>query len=232
MFKTAAQEAYARFQPAAMLVGASCTAELIQDDPGGLALALNLPVPVVPLELPSYQRKENWGAAETFYQLVRTLAGAKRERAPGQGRPRCNVLGPTALGYRHRDDLREICGLLEEIGIDVNVVAPLNATPADLARLQDAEFNVVMYPEIASVAAGWLQRACAAYWRYEGLLEDHDAEYVASNVGHDEVDDMQEIKGDAGRGVELQPVPYTPLRAQETVLDLVLLLLLEQITIV
>ncbi len=159
LFKTAAQEAYARFQPAAMLVGASCTAELIQDDPGGLAQALNLPVPVVPLELPSYQRKENWGAAETFYQLVRTLAGAKRERAPGQGRPRCNVLGPTALGYRHRDDLREICGLLEEIGVDVNVVAPLNATPADLARLQDAEFNVVMYPEIASVAASWLQRS-------------------------------------------------------------------------
>ena len=31
----------------ALLVGASCTAELIQDDPGGLARALNLPVPVV-----------------------------------------------------------------------------------------------------------------------------------------------------------------------------------------
>jgi light-independent protochlorophyllide reductase subunit B len=37
LFKTAAREAYERFQPQAMLVGASCTAELIQDDPGGLA---------------------------------------------------------------------------------------------------------------------------------------------------------------------------------------------------
>jgi light-independent protochlorophyllide reductase subunit B len=36
---------------------------------------------VVPLELPSYQRKENWGAAETFYQLVRGLAGAPRAGA-------------------------------------------------------------------------------------------------------------------------------------------------------
>ena len=159
LFKTAAKEAFARFQPAAMMVGASCTAELIQDDPGGLARALELPIPVVPLELPSYQRKENWGAAETFYQMVRALAGAKRERTAGPGRPRCNVLGPTALGYRHRDDLREICRLLEEIGVEVNVVAPLDATPADLGRLQDAEFNVVMYPEIASVAANWLQRS-------------------------------------------------------------------------
>ena len=37
LFKTAAREAYERFQPQAMIVGASCTAELIQDDPGGLA---------------------------------------------------------------------------------------------------------------------------------------------------------------------------------------------------
>ncbi len=74
LFKDAARAAYDRFKPQALLVGASCTAELIQDDPGGLARALNLPVPVVAVELPAYQRKENWGAAETFYQLVRAFA--------------------------------------------------------------------------------------------------------------------------------------------------------------
>ncbi|MEL6475082.1 MAG: nitrogenase component 1, partial [Pseudomonadota bacterium] len=74
IFKTAARKAYERHQPQAMIVGASCTAELIQDDPGGLAKALALPVPVIPLELPSYQKKEHWGAAETFYQIVRNLA--------------------------------------------------------------------------------------------------------------------------------------------------------------
>ena len=31
-----ARDAEERFQPAAMIVGASCTGELIQDDPGGL----------------------------------------------------------------------------------------------------------------------------------------------------------------------------------------------------
>jgi light-independent protochlorophyllide reductase subunit B len=165
LFKTAVHEAYERFQPTAMLVGASCTAELIQDDPGGLARALELPIPVVALELPSYQKKENWGAAETFYQLVRALAGpsapasgsAPRERIAGT-QPRCNLLGPTALGFRHRDDAQEISGLLKQMGIDINVIAPLGATPADLSRLGDADFNVVLYPEIANPAAGWLQR--------------------------------------------------------------------------
>ena len=165
LFKNAAREAYERFQPQAMLVGASCTAELIQDDPGGLAKALDLPIPLVPLELPSYQRKENWGAAETFYQLVRTLCtphapapGSTRPaRTPG-ARPRCNLLGATALGFRHRDDVREITQLLATLGIDVHVAAPMDATPADVARLGDADFNVVLYPEIAGVAARWLER--------------------------------------------------------------------------
>lgn len=161
LFKTAAREAFKRFQPRAMLVGASCTAELIQDDPAGLARALDLPIPVVPLELPSYQRKENWGASETFYQAVRTLAGPhKPATAPA---PRveavCNILGPAALGFRHRDDLQEIRGLLAALGIRVNVVAPQDATPDDLARLGDAAFNVVLYPEIANVTAQWLQRS-------------------------------------------------------------------------
>ncbi len=165
LFKNAARDAYERFKPQAMMVGASCTAELIQDDPGGLARALNLPIPVVPLELPAYQKKENWGAAETFYQMVRALAGPsvpppgtlRPARAEGEA-PRCNVLGPTALGFRHRDDVTEITRLLGQIGVDVNVVAPLGATPADLARLGDADFNVVLYPEVAGQAAQWLAR--------------------------------------------------------------------------
>ncbi len=165
IFKTAAREAFERFQPQAMLVGSSCTAELIQDDPGGLAKALDLPIPVVPLELPSYQKKENWGASETFYQLVRQLVGREprhREADPAQPtrlrRPSCNLLGPTALGFRHRDDVREITRLLAALGIEINVVAPLGASPQDIRRLGDADFNVVLYPEIAAQAAGWMQR--------------------------------------------------------------------------
>ena len=164
LFKNAAKNAYDRFKPQAMIVGASCTGSLIQDDPGGLARALNLPIPVVTVDLPAYQRKENWGAAETFYQLVRALAGPSAPppgtpRVSAEGsRPSCNLLGATALGFRHRDDVTEITALLGKLGIDINVTAPMGATPADLARLGDADFNVVLYPEIARQAASWLQR--------------------------------------------------------------------------
>jgi light-independent protochlorophyllide reductase subunit B len=118
---------------------------------------------VIPLELPAYQRKENWGASETFYRIVRALApqpvpGTPRPARDKGARPVCNLLGPTALGFRHRDDLAEVTRQLVDLGIEINVVAPWNATPADIARLADADFNVVLYPEIAATAAQWLQR--------------------------------------------------------------------------
>jgi light-independent protochlorophyllide reductase subunit B len=156
LLKKTALEAYERFRPAVLLVGASCTAELIQDDPGGLAATLGLPVPVIPLDLHAYQHKESRGAAETLYALVRACAGGRRERP--RDRRSCNLLGPTSLGFRHRDDVIEVRRLLARMGVDVNVVAPLGASPADLARLGDAAFNVVLYPETAAAAARWLTK--------------------------------------------------------------------------
>ncbi len=163
LFIDAVHQAIERFKPNALLVGASCTAELIQDDPGGLALGLKLSTPVIPLELPAYQRKENWGSAETFYHLVRRLVKRdtsedKISTVESSGRPKCNILGPTALGFRHRDDVIEISTLIKNLGIDVNVIAPLNASVNDIERLPLADFNVVLYPETAQTAATWLQR--------------------------------------------------------------------------
>ncbi|MDU8910955.1 ferredoxin:protochlorophyllide reductase (ATP-dependent) subunit B [Aestuariicoccus sp. MJ-SS9] len=154
LFKDACLAAYDRFRPEAIIVGASCTAELIQDDPGGMSETLGLPVPVIPLELPSYQRKENFGADETFYQIVKALA----KPMPRTERVTANLIGPTGLGFRHRDDITELTGLLMEMGIEVNVVAPMTASPSDIARLGQAHFNVLMYPETAETAARWMER--------------------------------------------------------------------------
>jgi light-independent protochlorophyllide reductase subunit B len=155
LFKDAARDAFTRFAPQAMIVGASCTAELIQDDPGGLAEALDLPIPVIALELPSYQRKENFGADETFYQIVKALA----HPMPRTEGITCNLLGATGLGFRHRDDVAEITTLLSQMGIGVNVCAPMGSSPADIARMGAAHFNVLLYPETGEAAARHCEKA-------------------------------------------------------------------------
>ncbi|MEB3296903.1 MAG: ferredoxin:protochlorophyllide reductase (ATP-dependent) subunit B [Cyanobacteriota bacterium] len=171
LVKRSIADAVERFRPEALLVGESCTAELIQDQPGALAAGMDLGgIPMVSLELPAYSKKENWGAAETFYQLVRTLLkpqlpppGSPRPdptRWRGEGRrPRVNLLGPSLLGFRCRDDVRELTRLLGEHGIDVAVVAPLGARPADLIRIPSADANVCLYPELAGTVCSWLERS-------------------------------------------------------------------------
>jgi light-independent protochlorophyllide reductase subunit B len=154
-----------RFRPSVLLVGDSCTAELLQDQPGTLASGAGLDVPIIPLEMLAYSRKENWGASETLYSLVRGLLNrqapepgwTRPPRAEGQ-RPKVNLLGPSSLGFRCRDDVIEITRLLERIGVEVGVVAPLGASPQDLLRIPEADANVCLYPEVADSTCAWLQR--------------------------------------------------------------------------
>ena len=171
LVKRTLKDAVERFRPEALLVGESCTAELIQDQPGALAMGMGFgDLPIINLELPAYSKKENWGAAETFYQLVR---GLLKNAMPAPGtpkpspsrwkeegrRPRVNLLGPSLLGFRCRDDVAEISRLLAEHGVDVTVVAPLHARPADLQRIPTADANVCLYPEVAGTLCGWLERS-------------------------------------------------------------------------
>lgn len=194
LFKKSCQDAYDRFRPEALIVGASCTAELIQDDPGGLASSMGLPVPVIALELPSYQRKENFGASETFLQLCRHLSGPVERTAEVS----CNILGPAGLGFRHRDDVVELERMLSEIGISVNAVAPMGSRPSDIARLGAAHFNVCLYPETAEEAARWLEKTHRQPWTKTvpigvGATRDFLAE-VSALIGREAVTDESRLR--------------------------------------
>jgi len=172
LLQSAVLAAYERHRPQAMLVGASCTAELLQDDPGGLARALNLPVPIVALELPAYQRKENWAQQKPF------IAWSARSRRR-VGFPVATV--PKAASLQRRDAPAAICSDPRHWAFGIAMMSarsaaarPLRhryqrdsaagATPADLARLGAADFNVVLYPETARPAAEWLEKTFSQPW--------------------------------------------------------------------
>ena len=204
------REAVERFKPEALLVGESCTAELIQDQPGSLAKGMGLEMPVVSLELPAYSKKENWGAAETFYQLVRGLINKSSEEISEHNpskwkeegrRPSVNLLGPSLLGFRCRDDILEIQKILAQHGIDVNVIAPLGANPADLMRIKGADANVCLYPEIAESTCIWLERNFGQ--PYTKVIP------IGVGATHDFLDELHEILG--MEYLRPTPVSYTHL---------------------
>ena len=166
LLKTCVQGVHDRFRPDLMLVGEACTAELLQDQAGTLAQSMGLPIPVVPLELSAYSRARRTGGparpsirscGASCTSRCRKPGAAPRERPTGT-RPKANLLGPTSLGFRCRDDVTEVTRLLNSIGVDVNLVAPLGASPADIARIPEADFNCCLYPEVALSACSWLER--------------------------------------------------------------------------
>jgi light-independent protochlorophyllide reductase subunit B len=161
----AAREAYERFQPQAMLVGASCTAELIQDDPGGLAKALacrsrSSRSSCRPTSARKTGARPRPSTSWCARWPARTAAPRRRTRAPPArpGRaPAATSSGPTALGFRHRDDVVEItacwrAGHRRQRRGAAGRHAGRHRAPAE------ADFNVVLYPEIAGAAAQWLER--------------------------------------------------------------------------
>jgi len=169
LFVEAVEDTVQRFKPNVVFVGESCTAELIQDQPASLARGMNLDIPVVSLELPAYSRKENYGASESLYALVREIlkpvADERRQSISAgsadkqsRGAPSVNLIGPSSLGFRNRDDVLEITRLLATIGVEVNVVAPLGATLEDIKNLPNADANLCLYPEVGRTACEWLKR--------------------------------------------------------------------------
>ena len=96
----------------------------------------------MPIELSAYQHKE------TGVQPRPSIAwcGPAHPAAPPPRAgpvPSCNLLGPTALGFRHRDDVQRSAACSPTWGAR-HVQAPLDASPADLARLCEADFNVAV----------------------------------------------------------------------------------------
>ena len=118
LVKRSIADAVERFQPEALLVGESCTAELIQDQPGALAAGMDLGgIPKVNLELPAYSKKENWGAAETLYQLVRNLL---KPQLPAPGAPKLDPTpGPSRAQAGPKPGPSQISGFLKTWNLEI-----------------------------------------------------------------------------------------------------------------
>ena len=142
-----------KLHPDLIVVVASCSTILLQENLEVTASSANLDTDVLVYDANPYRMQENGAAEGLFSELVRRYAAPQ----PLTERPSVNILGPASLGFHVRHDLTSIRRMLNTLGVQVNVVAPWGASVDDLRRLPAAWLNIAPYRELGAGAADYLE---------------------------------------------------------------------------
>lgn len=139
----------AKLHPRLILICASCSTILLQEDLQVMANNANTEAEVLVFDANPYRMQEIDAAEELFTLLVKRYAQAQ----PLTTRPSVNILGPASLGFHMRPDLICLRRIMQTLGVEVNVVAPLGASLDDLQRLPAAWVTIAPYRELGLKAA-------------------------------------------------------------------------------
>ncbi len=143
----------ARLHPDVIIVCASCSTILLQEDLERIARSATTRAEVLVYDANPYRMQEIRAADGLFDLLARRYARAQ-SLTPA---PSVNILGPASLGFHNRSDLICLRRMLATLGVQVNVVAPLGASVGDLERLPAAWATIAPYRELGQGAARWLE---------------------------------------------------------------------------
>nr|ALO21614.1 ChlB subunit of protochlorophyllide reductase [Stephanosphaera pluvialis] len=73
-------------------------------------------------------------------------------------KPSANIIGIFTLGFHNQHDCKELTRILNDLGIDVNLILPEGSTVSSLKNLPKAWFNIVPYREVGLMTATYLEK--------------------------------------------------------------------------
>ena len=152
------QQVKKQLNPGVVLIVNNCSIGLIGDDIEGIAREAGLPCPVVCLDGGglSGSFREGYLAAATAF-LARAPLEQRRQVRPAT----VNILGCSVGYYNERNDIAELCRILNRVGVEVLHAPGLYGTAGSLNGMTQAALNVVVHEELGGGAARWL-RDCHA----------------------------------------------------------------------
>jgi light-independent protochlorophyllide reductase subunit B len=156
----------AKLHPELILVCASCSTILLQEDLQIMADNSGVEAEVIVFDANPYRMQEVTAAEKLFTLLVERYAQAQ----PLTERPSVNIIGPASLGFHVRPDMICLRRIMQTLGVEINVVAPLGASPDDLRRLPAAWVNIAPYRELGLRAAQHLENTFGTPTLYDAPM--------------------------------------------------------------
>lgn len=150
-------------QPDLVVLTPTCTSSILQEDLQNFVnrASIEANADVLLADVNHYRVNEMQAADRTLQQIVefyllkatkdKTLVDTKTPR------PSVNILGITSLAFHNQHDLIELTKLLEDLGVDINLVIPEDCSVHDLNKLTSAWFNIVPYREVGLSTAKLLK---------------------------------------------------------------------------
>ncbi len=150
------RQVYRDHKPGLIVIACTCSSTLLQEDLGALAKSADIPAETeVLVYAPNPYRVEEDEAADGLLTLM-VEKFATTALSPTE-RPSVNIIGPISLGFHNRQDLISLKRMLTTMGLDVNVVFPLDASLADVKNLPRAWATIAPYREMGHDAARRLE---------------------------------------------------------------------------
>ena len=146
-------------KPDLIILTPTCTSSILQEDLQNFVnrASLNAKSDILLADVNHYRINELQAADRTLHQIVKFYLQKDPEKKVKTIKPSVNILGIFTLGFHNQHDCRELKRLLNDLGIQVNLILPEGASVHQLKNISKAWLNIVPYREVGLMLAQYLK---------------------------------------------------------------------------
>ncbi len=176
-----------RDDPELIVVTRSATAAVLQEPLDG-EIAMMPPGPLRDKIVLANAHPVRDTEISAFAKTTRDIVARFAQDVTRTERPSINLIGPSLLGFHDRSNVESLRRSLASVGIDVNCVLPLGASPDDVRRIGRAWVNVGLAHELAQPTLEYLrERFGTAYARELPYGEAGTTRFLRELCGYCEI---------------------------------------------
>ncbi len=146
--------------PDLIVLTPTCTSSILQEDLQNFVnrATLNAKADILLADVNHYRVNELQAADRTLEQIIRFYLEKQTNPIVKTKNPSINILGIFTLGFHHQHDCRELKRLLNDLGIQINLIVPEGLTVDKIQQIPKAWINIIPYREVGLMTAKYLKK--------------------------------------------------------------------------